>query len=404
MLFEDWLFHTQKISFDQYRTAKRAQLEATIDSNQLLPNKLIRHSLDERRLFDDISRARPLPFGRVLSRIYPEVIAEEQLVCWVTEWRAWHLEHIEPISDYRTDSSFPDLDGEYGFGQRLFTNQVEKKIVACFLTDFVRSDKRPIINDSDHVALSDGSSTVYVGLAAASRKKHVTLITSNDALIRELRENPIATRSLSHVWTVGGQMSGMPSTGGEPEYGKFGRIAKDNFLQYIKDDPGATTFVCAVEAILPGEGPYAPNVECAGVLKHVLQESLANRPQIRDVVFIADYTKMLKTGVPTHAVPIFSPANWREIVAQYRQCISVVTCPPEAIKQISIKSKTGVKERTVFGHPSNDVSPRILSEYDKVAKDFYELLEYNFESRFFEAVATPDRKSAQSLQQAITVK
>ena len=187
-----------------------------------------------------------------------------------------------------------------------------------------------IIRNHDVVVIPEGSSGTYVGLAIAAVRSEVTVATSNAPLIREYRDNPFVARKFREFNIFGGRADYSNETQRAECGGVHGAAFLAQFRTAIKDaDPAITIVVMPVSGLLAHEGPFVAG-PTAGIKRTIIEESL--RHGVREVVFIADYTKQMCANEGNFGVPLFSVDAWKDLLAEYPNAISVVTAPPPAMR------------------------------------------------------------------------
>ena len=145
----------------------------------------------------EISALRKIPAGDILKDMISKNELDLDLDEQLKNWWQWHLDKLEPISDYSLASNF---------GTKLYKQQCEKQSVARFITSAKRVRQgASIIQGTDTVVINEGTSCFYVGLAAAAHCENITIVTSNGGIIREYHENPVfywalGKNGLRHWW------------------------------------------------------------------------------------------------------------------------------------------------------------------------------------------------------------
>jgi hypothetical protein len=326
---------------------------------------------------EDLSNVRLVPFGELIQR-NSELLRSVsdrsgmEMDALIQAWHAWHLKNLEPICTYSLLTKI---------GKELYRNQEEKKLVGRYVAQhFVR--------DGDNVALPEGSSSLYVGLGIACHRMRVRIITSNDPIIRETRDNPTVAAKFREVNAIGGQVDFVDDDG--PGHGGvFGPTAQQQFQDAILSEPRATVVIMSVSGLLPKEGPYALDGDSVGAKHDIIHNSLSKDRNVRALVFVSDYTKHLPSKEADYGVPIFTPKAWLKMLDDHAQQIAIVTSPPPALRRLMREGGVGNPvERDVI--ESNLKLPDgIDQEYNQVAISFgrYMRVGDSFDCKFKEAVS-----------------
>jgi DeoR/GlpR family transcriptional regulator of sugar metabolism len=309
---------------------------------------------------EEIPELRPYPFGDVLGG-HPPILQTvlrrsglSSLEEVVKAWQEWHVEHIQPISDY---SLSPTTLAS--FGHRLYENEAEKRLCAEYVAE-------RLVQDNDHLVVPEGSSAFWVALTVLARRKKVLMITSNGALIRELFENPQLKERASSVVVVGGLMD--IEVGGVGR-GFIGEATRSSFELAVKDRPGATVVLSSVNGLLPEIGPYAPCPSTAFTRGHLLEKAF--KSNVRKVVFIADHGKIRESNKSRFGNPIFNDKKeWKRIVDENRDRIAFVIAPPDALRNNHDLLSKSPRDRTILGMDY----PKTIMEYLDAVKRFDEFI------------------------------
>jgi hypothetical protein len=293
----------------------------------------------------------------------------------VTRWQQWHVREIQPISDYSLTTHF---------GRRLYVRDNEKRLCGRFIADAEAYGRETIVHDADHVIVPEGTSAFYVGLAIASRRRNILFITSNGALVREFNENPALAAAASNIAVIGGELDPNIDNGGAASRGFLGKDTEEYFSRAIEFKPGVTVVICSVNGLLPHLGPFAPSTPKAGSTRYALLKK-AFHQNVRQVVFVADYSKLLDSRRRDYGDPIFSnPKEWHSIVADNRTRISFVVAGPPELQQVPAVAEKAPADRPTRGL-DGPLSTPLCKEYLRTAKELDELSRGSgFASRFFE--------------------
>lgn len=320
---------------------------------------------------DDFDRVRPYPFGDVLKNskdILASVLKRsgaEEFEHLIDRWHQWHVEFMQPISDFCLSPREPRP-----FGKRLYDNASEKRICGAWVADH-------LVKDSDHVIIPEGTSAFWVGLAVLARRRNLRIITSNGALVRELHENPRLRNAAKSVNVIGGEMD--VSVGGTGR-GFVGEAAEKAFERAIHHDPGATVVLSSVNGLLPEIGPLAPCPATGFTRRKLLLEAL---PNVSSVVFVADYTKIRPQNMSHYGTPIFPDRRqWQTILSEHHDRLAFVVAPPIVIREdeeiMSIRPRDRVIHGKNFPHPVVDYL-NVAARFDTICSKDGE------DSRFHEA-------------------
>lgn len=360
MDFGRYLVHTRRLTKDEYFTVVREQVERSFahTRSEHAADGSRQYVLDHLFAMTQFDLIREHAFGDVLMTMPlgsdVERRAGKSFVQLVQEWQAWHRDYLEPISIYSMASKF---------GSLLYTQQYEKKIVAQYVVSAPVRGGRPIIGDDDIVLILEGTSGSYVGLAIAAFRNNVTVHTSNNALIREYRDNPAVAQRLLALHTVGG-LADFDQTERRSEHGGVsGLNAHDQFEKAMTVKPPATVVVMTVSGLLPDDGPYVSG-PCRGLKRSIIELSLQGT--VRELIFVADYTKHGRRKPPSYGMVMFHRDEWKKLVETYRSKISIVTTPPPALRaRLHEEQFQDVQHRELLEHAFPDVD----REYARVAKD-----------------------------------
>jgi hypothetical protein len=379
MEFERFLFVTRRIDRNELFQVLKEQLARGYKSLPVDSSGFFSEALDATTPLD---KFRLIPFGDVLkdmSAILASVQARAGMnfdkLIW--EWKDWHRQMMEPVSQFSTQSKF---------GRAIYCEQLEKKLVAKYVVD-----SSHMFGNGEKIILPEGSSAFYVGMAIAAYRDDVSVVTTNGAFIREYRDNPKIAQTIKLVTAIGGEVDYDHRKGLSDHGGVFGLDCQHRYIQAIRDAPGATIVVMPVTGILPDDGPYAADGPSHGEKLSILKESFA--ANVRLVIFVADYSKHLGTKRQDYGVPIFSKAAWKEKVQAHSDQVVLVTCPPPKLRE-SLQGRTDwiePRDRTYDDFPgltSADFTDD-EAEYNQAAKQFDNILrDSQGRPMFHEALAT----------------
>ncbi|MCA9015625.1 MAG: hypothetical protein KDA77_09875, partial [Planctomycetaceae bacterium] len=285
MQFGNFLLQRQKITWEEYQKLVARQ-HSRIARDQKFNNFLeVSYDLSDRRLhpFGEVLRHHKI--GQIAADRYGQTV-DEFITTSVEEWWKWHLDSLEPLGIYSTASRY---------GTQLYESQLEKKLVGRVIADAkVRAHgTATIVRDGDNVVIPDGSSCTYAGLAIACFRENIRITTSNDVLIREMRDNPCVARAFHRGFSI---------IGGDADYdankrctqlgGTFKTDAEKQFERAISQDPQATVVIISVNGLLPEDGPFSKNGDTYAVKKQIIDSAI--EANVREIVFIADYHKHLE--------------------------------------------------------------------------------------------------------------
>ena len=329
-----------------------------------------------------------VPFGDILcqgrnSHLLENVLGRSQsesLDDLVFEWRKFHVDNYEPISEYSLTTEF---------GKRLHCNIAEKKLCAKFIASSDSFGLTPIIHDGSHVIIPEGSSAFYAGLAIGALRKNITFITSNGAFIRELSENPVLASSARNVYVVGGELDTDPENGNVASRGFIGPSAELDFDRAL-EKPGATVLVCSVNGLLPQDGPFGPAIPSPKtcMTRLSLLKTAVSRG-VRHIVFVCDWSKMLYGSRESYGEPIFTQRNaWQDFLRNHILNISFAIAPPQELSIVPEFAKQAARHRPFQGLDPQ-IDSAICRDYLKCAKEIDEgISEICLENRFHELFRT----------------
>ena len=272
-------------------------------------------------------------------------------------------------------------------------------LVAWFLTN-VPVRGRPLIWDTDKVVIPDGSSAFYVGVGVAAWRKCVCVIGSNGPLSCEYLTNPAFSDALDHFYLIGGKADRC-----EPRAeragafkrsengGTFDLPAHKAYEEAILADPAATVVVMPVSGILPEEGPYGLEDQTRRLKEVIIKSGL--RHGIRQLVFIADYTKHRRADKNKYGLPVLNtPAEWDALLQDHHARISLVTVPPPDMRELFQGAQPiHPAERMTTRMLRADAQPiREWNDYNEIACAFGELFQDDMgRSNFHEVYSLSDK-------------
>ncbi len=328
---------------------------------------------------NEIDRVRPYPFGDVLknhNEFLANVLKRSGLSSFdaiVDSWHAWHVENIQPISDFCLSPEDPRP-----FGKRLFDNATEKRLCGEVVADL-------LVQDADHVIIPEGTSAYWVGLAVLARRSNLQIITSNGALVRELHENPQLRSRAAAVHVIGGNMD--VDVGGTGR-GFVGGATEAAFQHVISNTPGATVVISSVNGLTPEKGPFAPCPITGFTRRELLMHALGSK-RVRTVVLVADHSKVrpVVPNVRAYGNPIFADAGqWRDILHEYHDRLAVVVAPPSEVRRDATLMAVRPSTRNALG---NAYSPPVVDYLSAAARFDEQCSTGGLDSRFYEAADTP---------------
>lgn len=382
MRFEEFLLHAGWLNREEFAKVVWPAVigfGCKCDANHLLKPRLNTQFDPKTSLLSDLEGMRPRPFGEVLEKQHPDIHREilnrsklESLKDVLDAYYRWHAYEIQPISSYRQCP---------GFGGRLYRQEYEKRLVARWLADGETFGSHQIVRNGDYVFIPEGSSGLFAGIAIVAYRKNIHLLTSNGALIREVHENAFLQSRLKGLTVLGGDTeidSNNLSTGSR------GFLSGLESFERAVEDPGATVIVSPVSGLLPAVGPFAPTAESERARFELLDYVLDDRSNLREIAFIADWTKHSNTKRDDYGFPIMNPeSRWRNAIERNRSRLSFITCPPAELRRSLEQSYVPVADRALFGVESTLAT----REYSQAARDFDALSRGGrFESRFVEAL------------------
>ena len=189
-----------------------------------------------------------------------------------------------------------------------------------------------IVRNDEIVVIPEGTSGLYVGLALAAYRKRLQIYTSNAALIREYQDNPCLARRLKALHVLGGTA--------DPDAIQHGGLSgTDCQLQYeqvVQKKPPATIIIMTVSSLTADYGPCVDG-QTAAIKAAVIVGGLAQN--VREVVFVCDYSKHISEKGATAAIPLFAEDRWRMLVEKHPHQIRIVTAPPPALRAILLANQ-----------------------------------------------------------------
>jgi len=375
MQFEYYLLMTKRLTKSDYDILVNAQ--ARIMDIKTIRSEFIDSNLPTGYDFADIGQ---IPAGEILRK--PDWMKRVQqrtkrdVRGLIKEWFEWHRRKMEPICTYTLEERF---------GKQLYQEQVEKKLVGLHVADMVA--------DGENVVIPEGSSAFYVGLALGAKKKNISIITSDGALMREYLDNPALAARFRNFLVIGGDEHVIHG-------GVFGRSANAQYIEAIGGDPGATVVVMPVNGLLAKEGPYAWDGDARSLKESILA---ASSGRVLKIVFIADYSKHLRSKAQQgeYRAPMYTQAAWHKLVNDNRGIISIVTTPPPRLRNAILQcQRFDIRRRA----PS-DMKPYLPPDedftweetyYHREAKELEELTRSGTQSMFFEALEFPPSDSEEN--------
>lgn len=317
MRFSDYLFFTQQLTCQDYADLVVSQ-NREADHGFVVgrdPKDFCPYHINSVKNLEAIRR---VPFGeilrehpRILQRLKTEGDPDENSVVdrLIKEWEDWHVKRLEPICTYSLNTKI---------GRELYKRQEEKQLVARYVAN-------NLIHDADCVAIAEGSSAAYVGMAISLLRQRCSIITSNDPLLREYRDNRQLASRLKEMKTIGGIVDEFIVHGGVAGMG-----CEEQFESAIKHNPGATVVIMAVTALLPEQGPFGMDAATCALKRKMIKATIdAN---VRSLVFITDYSKHLPSRIRFQDSPVFENQEWQAMLREKRGKIWIVTTPPPRLR------------------------------------------------------------------------
>ncbi|WP_417385527.1 hypothetical protein [Gimesia sp.] len=380
MQFGNFLLQRQKITWEEYQKLIARQHGHIVRDQKFNDFLEVSYDLSNRRLnpFGEVLRHSKI--GQTVADRHLQTI-DEFITTSVEEWWKWHLDSLEPLGIYSTASRY---------GAQLYVRDFEKKCVGELVANTkVRSNHTAsIVRNGDNVVIPDGSSSAYAGLAIAAFRENVRITTSNDILIREMRDNPCVARAFHRGFTViGGEADFDASSRCAQHGGCFEVDAQKQFECAISNNPKATVVVISVNGLLPDDGPFSKDGDTYGVKKQIIDSAI--EANVREIVFVADYTKHQQNNREQYGIPIYAtPRDWRSTVENNYERISIVTAPPPEIRNHMNSISGSIQDRDLRALEIQELHKQSIREYDQAAKAFDSLLRNSpFEdSRFHEAI------------------
>ena len=355
MNFSDYLFFTKRLTPEECVTLAIMQNKTFLDAYNAAPASFSPNHLSA---VTNLAEVRRTPFGEVLTRegstTFARIMAAEpgkNLETLVTEWQQWHVENLEPISTYSLGTKI---------GEQMFKLQTEKKLVA-------RHVAGQLVQDDDIVCIAEGSSAMYVGMAIGLLRQNVTIVTSNDPLLREFRENPQLVGRFKEMEAIGGHVDDHITHGGVS-----GDKCQEQFAVAIARKPGATVVIMPVTGFLPDEGPFGLDPATRGVKEQMITASLA--ANVRALIFITVHAKHLQSKKATYGEVVFNgEGKWLDLLNAHRDRIQIVTAPPPELRRRMVSGVLGQpRRRKALDKPY--VLPQEEIEYDVAAERLARLL------------------------------
>jgi len=365
MNFSDYLFFTQRLTCAEYLTLTFMQNPKAFGKYDV--NDTSRKCDFHLNTVTDLEEVHRVPFGDVLrneQRAFEHLKAVDPSVSLdglLREWRQWHVNNLEPIATYSLTTKI---------GRELFKRRSEKKLVG-------RHVAGTFIGSGDIVCIPEGSSATYVGLGIGLLWQRVQMVTSNEPLLREYRENPEFAPKFKEMIAIGGHVDD------SDHGGAFGNKCEEDFEQAIKRLPGATTVIMPVTGLLPDSGPYGGDDSTRKLKLRLIEVSLG--ANVRSLIFVTDYTKHLPSKRREYGQPVFNRAErWQQVVKDHSEIISIVTAPPPEIRRRMARRELGqALMRALTG--GYDL-PTDEKEYDEASKQLARQLRMGTaqQSRFIE--------------------
>jgi hypothetical protein len=320
------------------------------------------------------------PFGEVLAsnpEILPLVLKRANVTSIENLVELWHRECIREM----------ECIGQYSpvikCASNLYQHRIEKKIVARYaVMSNKRNSHRTIIGNGEKLAVLEGSSAFFVAMAAAHFRT-CSIISSNGILNSEYLHNPCIAKSFSNFHIVGGKADFNIDTHTPEHAGVYGYDAQHQFNEDMREDPGATTLVVPCSGFLPETGPLATSGDVQGLKVSVIRSAVD--VGVHHILFIADYSKMLPSRANKYGVEIFSGPEWKRLLRDNGNQMTLITAPPPALRKALIVNNIHPCTRTKLSdHFPGHAFTRDDVEYNRVAGQFPGALGVDFE--FHEAL------------------
>jgi len=356
--------------------------------------KIVKDTLLEK--IDDLPAIRTIPFGEVLRKsAFADTVFNRArnsldnlkslddlklLNVLIDGWFEWHRGRLEPICSYSTGCKY---------GREIYVRQEEKKYVAQFLVAQVLPNGATIIQHNDRIIITEGTSGLYAGLAVAEAAYNAEVVTSDDGLIREYRDNPAVACRFRRFGIVGGEADYDVRLGRSEHHGVSGPMCTE-LKQVLTMPPPATVVIVTVGFLSAQAGPFTHGPSAS--LKHeIIKEAL--QIGVREIVFVADYTKHIHHADQTQGNKIFRDDEWQSIVANNHKRIQIVTSPPPALRNLLLSGQgRDVRSRKRLADFSTPPIPFTDEDYayNTVACELQdlvggEMVRNKFQSRFNEA-------------------
>jgi len=314
MKFSDYLFFTQRLTCEDYIMLLIMQNRKALEQYYKDPKQKSEIHVAKAKGLEDFYRT---PFGDVLineQKVFEKMRAADPKVdldSLLNEWRRWHVENLEPFCTYSLSTKI---------GKEMYNRRIEKKMVA-------RHVASTFVGNGDTVCIPEGSSGTYVGLAIGLLYEKVTIVTSNEPLLREYRENPQFAPSFHEMLAIGGHVDDLIAHGGVS-----GPKCQEQFEKAIQKDPGATVVIMPVSGLLPDPGPHGLDDATCKLKEMLIRVSLG--ANVRALIFVTDYTKHLPSRMSSYGRPLFNRrGEWAQLLRDHRDRIRIVTAPPPELRR-----------------------------------------------------------------------
>lgn len=330
MEFQDYLFSQRYLSAKEYMSLIGQQLKTSVSSLAVDEQGFLKVPAKREESFQPIISKHPI--GEVLrhtplAKLVFERAGVQELEELVEKWHQWHLDHLEPIGHYATTNRC---------GSNLFREAIAKKRVGVFAVNSGRKSGA-LIQNGDNVVIPEASSAFYVAMAAAAKCENLTVITSNAILFSEYLNNPCVARAFRNFYFMGGRADLDPRGEVAEHAGVFGPDAQLAYNRAIEENPGATVVVMPTSGLLPEQGPFATQGEVRALKLSIIKDALQHG--VRELIFISDHSKHLKSKISKYGTQILPNNQWRELIEENRARVSLVTTPPATLRDAIVSHR-----------------------------------------------------------------
>jgi hypothetical protein len=290
------------------------------------------------------------------------------------KWQLYCLENFLPTTSY---------PNTYLVGRKLNQDSLEKRLVAQFLNKNPVRNGGTFVQDGDTIAIPEGSSSFYAGMAAIALRTKLGIVTSNGPLIHEYNANSQVAGRVREFFSIGGAVNA-------DQGATFGEIAQTQYEQAIIRSPGTTVIVVPVSGITPENGPFATEGSVRNLKTHLIDIGL--KAQVREILFIATWRKHFQSNSAgssnePYGSPVYADDRWKDLLRNNITRMSLITSPPPAVRHaIDLGTRySDPQGRHLAGLSNADQGVLGLKkqdlDYDLAARQLYD----QFQGRFFEA-------------------